>query len=701
MTTPREYRIGDGLTVGGTQFRVIGVSSRYVCGRDDATGEVTYFSQLDVIPDGSVVDVDSTFNPFDPQTALLTVPEDDRAMVQMWVEHLIEIDTGARPGQTDPDPHYGAGVSRARRIGYKAEQLSAVQWPDGHRHSVSRRTVERKLKILHDCGPAGLAPRSGQLRKSGGNQDREFLRILDAVLADYTTASDVTRRTLCNRIRLAFMDEHAELDFENPCADNYFRMPSESTIRRLITRRGRHLYVDKSAVNRRSFARVPHTAYHPTHPARPGGEGIADTTPMDLWCLDERGRAIRPRLTLAIDKFTRDFPSWVITVGEPNGTDLAIALAEGAVPLPLREGTPERFQLVNSRLPVKEMIALDERYEAALARPCIPFERLVLDNGSAFHSDQLNEVATALGTTLVWCNAWSPWEKGVIERSFRTVNTMFVSYFGTYLGVDPQHRGAVTEKQVTIGIETVRELFEQWVLTVYRLRPHSALCDPERPAVKLSPNQMWEASMAYAPRYPVPVTAAMLYRAYPVKWQKICWYGVQIDHFRYDAADGELDELRLRPSGVAAHKDRWEIRYNPHNRSCVWIHDPATDTFITAYLTRAPEILDPCSDELWPHVDADTQTQHKREVERAADDVRRTSAAESKRRSRRAAVARDRAHRISTTHVPLPRDDGDTTPEDRDDADAAATAQTEGADSGEPDVLADPARVQNFTPWHG
>ncbi|MFM9378082.1 hypothetical protein [Gordonia sp. VNK21] len=682
MNGHADYGLDDEITVAGQRFRVVGISPRHICAQQCTTGECMYFTQLDLEPDSTGSGI-ATFNPLDPSVAMLSIPEEDRPRVRFLVDHLAELESGYFPGAEVPRPEYRLTEPKSARIIAKAHELSSILWPDGQSHTVSPRTVERYAMRYRNEGPEGLVPRNRRGQKLCGNQDPEVIRALDEVLIAYVHETDTKVTTIIGKIRVQFTDAHPELNIYDAHADNYFEFPSESTLRRLIKLRGAHLWVDKPAADRRSHSRTPHTVHRPTMPGRPGGEGIADDHTMDLWCLDERGNEIRPHLVLVIDKHTRDFATWTITAGDPDGTDLAIALAEGVIPLPMKDGVAERYRLVSSRLPVGQMLALDDRYQDSLARPAIPFEQLVLDNGGNFRSQVLDDVTTAFGTTVTWCNGFSPWEKGVIERAFGTINSEFTSYFGTYLGTDPRHRGDTKPEQVTIGIDTVRELFEEWVLTVYRMQPNDGLVDPERPSVKLSPNDMWSAAMAFAPRFPLPLTSHMLYRVYPVVWQTIQHYGIQIEHHRFDCDD--LNELRGKPSGIVEHGNKWEIRYNKHNRACVWVYNPSTDEWITAFNTRYPRAETPYTDEVWPAPDTSDEAWA---LTAAADEIHRTSAKASKRLSLREAKGIDRAQRIAQSHAPLPQTD------EPDEPDSPPTG-TDDIESPDPGINSH----NNFTPW--
>ena len=670
VPSPTIYQPGDTFTVGDEHFQVIGVGPDRLCARNIDTATVLFFTALDLMPEVSPGPLPVGFNPLDSAAALLAVPDDQRPLVKFWLGHLDEIESGVHPDQpTRTNPDYAQDRSRRARIRAKAVELCSIAWPDGRRHRVSPRTVERKLRARRDRGPVGLASGHVTLAKPGGNQDPALVRVIDEVLGGYETLSDVPFTTLSGQIRAAFRAHHPEYEYFDPTAPDFYEFPSYSTIYRLTHRRGQHLLVDKPAKQRRSALKTPNTPYRPTLTARPGAEVQADTTVLNVWCLDEAGRAVRPRLSTMIDKHTRMITSWIITLADPTAQDLAIMFAESLVPYPLIEGMSERFHLVNSRLPGKKMIDLDKRCAAAQARPLIPPERLVLDNGSAYKSTVFDDITAAFGISVTYCNPRSPWEKGIQERFFGTVKSTFAPYFASYLGVSVDHRGDITAAQLNVAVDVVRELFAEWVLLIYHNRPHDNLCDPMTPNRKLSPIQAYTASLAYAPRFAIPITDRMLYRAYPVRWQKIRKEGIQIDEHQYDSTEKEFTALRNQPSGVLAHGDLWEIRYNPHNRACVWVHNPAIDDWLTVPCVRYREADMPCADQRW-HTDLGDDP----DLYQHTEELHARTAAESRLLSRKRSVRRDRKRLHDTTHLPMPATEP-TPPADDTDDDSGGAGQ--------------------------
>jgi transposase InsO family protein len=97
---------------------------------------------------------------------------------------------------------------------------------------------------------------------------------------------------------------------------------------------------------------------------------------------------------------------------------------------------------------------LDALRQALLKRG-LP-RKLYVDNGPAFRSKHLQEIAASLGIALIHSRPYKPQGRGKIERWFRTVRTQFLSGF----------KGKT--------LEDLNEALQCWIRDVYHDRKHSA-----------------------------------------------------------------------------------------------------------------------------------------------------------------------------------------------------------------------------------
>ena len=96
---------------------------------------------------------------------------------------------------------------------------------------------------------------------------------------------------------------------------------------------------------------------------------------------------------------------------------------------------------------------------------------------------------------------------------------------------------------------------------------------------------------------PVPLSGDDYIELLPAGWRKVNAYGIKLARRSYDSED--LNPLRLQPSGIREHGDRWEIRHDPYDVSKIHVRGP--DGWITVFwkhLDRAPL---PFGELAWDH----------------------------------------------------------------------------------------------------
>jgi transposase InsO family protein len=175
-------------------------------------------------------------------------------------------------------------------------------------------------------------------------------------------------------------------------------------------------------------ARRKHGGFGPgERPTRPLEVLQIDHTPLDIVAIDDDFRVVigRVYLTLAIDVFTRCIVGISIDYEKPSYHSVAKCLANA---ISFKDAIIERYGLVNDW-------------------PCygIP-QRILVDNGSEFHSAALEALCAALNIAIEYTRKRKSHLKGVVERTFRTINKDHFqaipgSTFSNYLqlkGYDPK-----------------------------------------------------------------------------------------------------------------------------------------------------------------------------------------------------------------------------------------------------------------------
>src|SRR5216683_985872 len=133
----------------------------------------------------------------------------------------------------------------------------------------------------------------------------------------------------------------------------------------------------------------------------------------------------------------------------------------------------------------------------------------------------------------------------------------------------------------------LQELLDEWLVAFFLNRPHDGLRDPEHPGRAFTPNEKYAALVEAAGYVPVALSGDDYVELLPAGWRKVNAYGIKLARRSYDSE--ELNPLRLQPSGIREHGDRWEIRHDPYDVSKIHVRGP--DGWITVFwkhLDRAP-----------------------------------------------------------------------------------------------------------------
>lgn len=347
-------------------------------------------------------------------------------------------------------------------------------------------------------------------------------------------------------------------------------LPSTATFYRLVARvaEGRHTF--GQATTRRSLANRPDPPFGAVHPLRPGEWVQVDTTPLDVLVLLDDGTVGRAELTKLMDVATRSICAAALRPKGTKAVDAALLLGRMMVPEPMRPGWPQALAMSASRLPHRDLVEVDRRLDKAAARPVIVPETIVCDHGSVYLSETFQRACRQLGVSIQPTHQRSPFEKGAVERTFESINTLFCQYVAGYVGRDVSHRGAEVDGQVVWSIGDLQDLLDEWVL-IWQNRPHDGLRDPHLPAVALSPNEMYAAMVAAAGYVPMPLSGEDYLELLPVQWRRVTVEGITLNHLTYDCP--QLAGLRGQRSAVAARSGRWEVHYDPYDLAQVWVRN--------------------------------------------------------------------------------------------------------------------------------
>ncbi|MGW0364571.1 hypothetical protein [Streptomyces sp. NPDC002990] len=420
-------------------------------------------------------------------------------------------------------------------------------------------------------------------------------------------------------------------------------LPSRSTFYRLVS------------VLAERGGRAARTATGPARKAsapvvlRPGEQVQIDTTRLDIMAVMEDGSLGRPELSIAVDVATRSILAAVLRPHGTKAVDAALLLAEMAVPHPARPTWPTALHLSRAQVPYRRMLSLDERLEGAAGRPVIVPETIVVDRGKINVSESFVAACETLGVSVQPAPPRRPQAKGVVERTFGSINDLFCQHVAGHTGSHVGRRGPDTAAKTQWTIPQLQDFLDEWIVCGWQNRPHEGLRHPVLPEAVLTPNQMWAALIAVSGYVPVPLTGADYLELLPVRWQPITERGIRIDYRTYD--HDILDSCRGERSDAAAKDGRWEVHHNPHDARQIWVRLTDGTLHEIPWIHRG-HVHQPFGEQIWRHIlgavdqRADRE-QHEADLADALDQVLRrtrgTAAAAPKRRGRNPSITAPRS----------------------------------------------------------
>ncbi|WP_327745945.1 Mu transposase C-terminal domain-containing protein [Streptomyces europaeiscabiei] len=351
----------------------------------------------------------------------------------------------------------------------------------------------------------------------------------------------------------------------------------------------------------------------------PGEQVQIDTTQLDVLALDETGRAVSVELTAAIDVATRSILAAVIrpkSSGTKTGpdsrrhggratkaVDALLLLAQMCTPQPVRPGWSRRARAEGSGLPYAQLVQADERMRDAAARPVIVPDMIVMDNGKVFAGRAFMDACAYLGISVRPACYHSPTHKAIIERTFGSVKSLFSQFLTGYTGRDFTHRGKKVASERLWRLDQLNDLLQEWIATGWQQRPHQELRNPFLPSMApRTPNQMFAAHVASSGYAPVRLTAEDRLRLLPTAWVRVTDAGIRLHQRTYDSR--ALNGYRGAASGWPGKKERWPVRYHPHQPEKVWLQDHRTGTWAEADFIYQRVIGDEWSEHVWDQATA-------------------------------------------------------------------------------------------------
>jgi putative transposase len=586
VSRPPSLRVGDEVEVGGAAHTVTWLSGSAV-GLAGVTGAETSMTLAELLTAPGFRMMTRSPAALPPRGLMEILPDGAADQALWWERHIIEVIAGVppdAPAGTRPRPGYDpqARTLRQRELA-KAGELAEAGRP------VPLSTLQRLRLAYEKRGAWGLVDHRAAPRP-GARTDKRVIEAIAKAVSEETDESTGTVDRLRRRV-----EKILEGDGTDPAAV----MPARATFYRLAARADSGKHTFGSARSRRSQAKTPEGPYGTVTAARPGEWTQIDSTPLDVRVVLDNGMTDRAELTWVIDIATRTIPAAVLRTST-KAVDAALLLARSMTPEPMRPGWPDALRMSRSVLPHRRLADIDRRLADAAARPVIVPETIACDHGSVYMSQAFRGACRAMGITLQPSHEGSPWEKGTVETSFSAVGTLFAQYVAGYTGSSVEHRGKDPDGDAAWSMAELQDLLDEWVVTTWNNRPHAGLSHPLMPGRELTPNEMYAALVETAGYVPVPLAASDYVELLPVTWRKINAYGVKIGNRTYDCR--ALTPCRRQHSGVNAKKGSWEVRFDPHDITRVWVRDHlGGGGWILAPWTHLRTAPAPFGEQAWEH----------------------------------------------------------------------------------------------------
>jgi putative transposase len=543
----------------GTKHRLVERDGNYGTLQNLATGaqRVMHFSELKL----SAVNHDRRLVRRDPR-AMDRIPPEHLADVQMWVIQLDEILTGINPKRREPSPTFDiATTSQNQRVLAKVSEMNALGI------KISRAGIYDKMRAYRALGPAGLIDSRKDRRATVyGNLDADLVEIIQHVVASRINMPTVSTRRIIELVERELLKIDAE---DRP------KRPSDATMYRAVKKLAHGKHLNSAATTRRSADVSTKDTFRRRRQCLPGLEVQIDSTVADIFVLTSKGEIVRPTLTVMIDVATRTIIASTIRLVSAKGYDHVLLLGQALVPYANKPDRSITRKLVSLARPEFALLSPEAKYRAESARPMISPARIHSDNGKDFLSEVFHSACAQFGIDVSLAPIANGSAKGIVERTFKSINQLFFSSLPGYLANTPANRGLTPEGEDLLSITALTELFDDWVANVWQNRPHEALTDFHEPSIKYSPNEWFSMASDYAPELPISFTTDDYIELLPVVFHAITNEGIRLRNRFYNSP--ELLPYRDTQSGDLAHNNKWEIHYNPYDMGQVWLRASSGD----------------------------------------------------------------------------------------------------------------------------
>ncbi|OCH28961.1 integrase [Aliivibrio fischeri] len=280
-----------------------------------------------------------------------------------------------------------------------------------------------------------------------------------------------------------------------------------------------------------------------------------DHTPLDLILLDDELEIPlgRPYLTILIDRYSKCIIGYNISFRPPSFESIRHAFCNACLD---KSSITQQYPHLKNDWPMAGKI-----------------ENLVVDNGTEFWSNSLEDSLRPFATNILFNKVGKPWMKPLVEKFFDILNKELVhSLPGTTRSRVEQLKGYNPKKDAAITFSLFLELFHTWIIDIYHMTPDTR-------GVSI-PYFKWREGIKNLPPLSFSNEEAqqLLIEFGILNTRTLTIYGINIHNKRYQS--DELIEYRKKYGNIEENNLRLKTKTNPSNISYIFVYLPNEARYI-------------------------------------------------------------------------------------------------------------------------
>lgn len=493
----------------------------------------------------------------------------ERAHIDEWERHVLDVRDGRPPNPDGPTPYDSATSIETDRVATKTKELGLKRgemrrkmnaYTEKGRRAFVHGNKRLPGDVLEACDPAVLAVLRSFV-------EREQVRSKKGQGVQYSMVLAELRQR-----RLARSESNPLSSDGLPLPEAHTLLP-EKLFKAVVRALRRGSDPANDAKTAQSQGKRPR--HGPVkHRALEFGDVVEiDSTPCDFQVWGPDGPQ-KVHAVLAVDVATR-YPWIRLTLGPPRGLDVALLLHDMLNPQPLGSLAPQHALTTTPH--VVRVNAWPPH--AGAAPPALLPGCIVLDHGTEGENTHFIGLLAQLGIQIEWARTMTPTDKAHIES--------LISNFAGLSQVIPGHKGNAVknrpERLHGVGLPTFRavaSMFRLW--TFYAAaQPHFGLPHGLQGKRFLSPNEALLSSLARRTPTRLHPYPELFMRFLPSIARVPSDGGVDWDKVAYWCEDYE--DLVVHASAAGGTRQRLTFHMDPYDTSRIFWNEPNTHQWRVLY----------------------------------------------------------------------------------------------------------------------